>query len=183
MSTTAPTIPLGTGVRAITLVIQTNQNTTFPFQISGDSQIVYNRLSFFLNRLKLGSFNSNILFVTGGVYATGTATLSGVVANDTIVIGGVTLTAVASNPTSAQFLVGGSNSATATNLAAAINANTSLNPQVQATVASNVVTIACLIPGTIGNLVTLAQTGGHITIGANLTGGTNGTKGDISHGL
>jgi len=192
MSTTAPTIPLGTGVKVTTLVIQSNNTANAAYLLPvnsttastpGSNMRVLKGLWYFLGQLVKGVWKSNTLVIQGGVYATGTATCASVIATDTIVIGGVTLTAVDSAPTSAQFVRSTTNATTATNLAAAINALTTLNKVVQASASGAVVTIVSLIPGTIGNLITLSATGGTITVGAALTGGTDGSKGDISHGL
>lgn len=186
MSTTAPTIPLQAGIKPITLVVQSNNNDAqtklLPSAHPNNSRFLNSLIRFF-DVLSSGVWSSNINVVTGGVYATGTATLASVVNTDTIVIGGVTLTATSGTATATQFKVGASNTATAASLAAAINADTRMNKVVQATSVGAVVTIACIYPGTIGNLVTLSQTGGHITVGAALTGGTDGVLGNISHGL
>lgn len=192
MSTTAPTIPLGTGIKVMTLVIQSNNNANavdlLPVNSTTSSTPFGNmkflkRISWFLSDLVRGAWNSNIQVFQGGVYATGTATLATVIATNTLVIGGVTLTCVNSGATSVQFNKGTTDTGTATNLAAAINALTTINKVVQASSSGAVVTIVSLYPGTIGNLITLSAGGGTITVGAALTGGTDGTKGDISHGL
>lgn len=185
MSTTAPTIPLGTGIKVMTLVIQTNANfpATALLPIAGNSSVVLRRINEFTQDLVNGSWNSNIQVFQGGVYATVTATLASVIATNTIVIGGVTLTCVNSGATTVQFNKGTTDTGTATNLAAAINALTTINKVVQATSSGAVVTIVSLYPGTIGNLITTTATGGTITVAATLTGGTDGTKGVISHGL
>lgn len=185
MSTTAPTIPLGTGIKVMTLVVQSNNNSmaTTMLPITGNNSIIFNRIRQFFLDLTNGVWRSNVLVIQGGVYATGTATLASVIATNTLVIGGVTLTAVASGATSVQFNVGGTDTITATNLTAAINALTTINKVVQASSSGAVVTVVSLVPGTIGNLITLSAGGGTITVAAALTGGTDGTKGDISHGL
>ncbi len=192
MSTTAPTIPLGTGIKVMTLVIQTNNNAAATDLLPKNSTTssspfgnmrVLKGIGYFIADLVRGVWNSNTTVIQGGVYATGTATFVSVVATNTLVIGGVTITAVNSAPTSVQFLVGASNTATAANAVATINALTTLNKVVQASSALGVVTIVSLIPGTIGNLITLSSAGGTITVGSALTGGTDGTKGNISHGL
>lgn len=185
MSTTAPTIPPATGTKMVRIVIQTNSNfqtaTLLPFSRSGN--LILTRLGRFIAGIGLGTFKSNTEIMTGGTYATIDATLASVVATNTIVIGGITLTAVNSGATNVQFNVGGSNTITAANLATAINANTSLDQTVQATSSGAVVTISCKIPGTIGNLVTTTATGGTITVASVLAGGTDGSSGTVSHGL
>jgi hypothetical protein len=185
MSTTAPTIPLGTGVKVMTLVVQTNNNaaTTYLLPQSGTPFMSLNRIRKFFLDLVNGAWKSNVTVIQGGVYATGTAVCASVTSTNTLVIGGVTITAVASNPTSVQFVAAATDAGTAANIVTTINALTTLNKVVQATSSGATVTIASLVPGTIGNLITLSAGGGTITVGAALTGGTDGTKGNISHGL
>lgn len=187
MSTTSPTIPLGTGIKVMTLVVQSNNNNMsilVPGSTTNSNNSLWlNRLEQFFADLQRGVWRSNIQVINGGVYASGTATFASVVATNTLVIGGVTITAVNSGATSVQFNVGATDTITAANAVATINALTTLNKVVQASSSGAVITIVSLVPGTIGNLITLSQTGGTITVGSALTGGTDGTKGDISHGL
>ena len=114
----------------------------------------------------------------GGAYATLTS-------GDKVTIGGTDIACVTTGtPTSAQFLKVTNLYTTMTNLAAAINANTTLNKFVYATVAGNgtttgTVTVTCLVPGVIGNLVTTAVTvnSSGLTIGAaTLTTGAGGME-------
>ena len=186
MAITSPTIPLGTGIKVMTFVLQTNYNNganrLIPLS-SGNSNIILNEIADFMQDLVKGVWSSNIQVIQGGVYAKVTATLASVVATNTIVIGGVTLTCVNSGASSVQFNKGTTDTLTAVNLAAAINALTTINKVVGATSSGAVVTIYSLYPGTIGNLITTTATGGTITVAAAMTGGTDGTKGDISHGL
>lgn len=181
-----PTIPMGTGIKNIRVIVQTNAlyEQTKLLPIAGNSSTILKGFDDFFLELITGVYRSNVNVMTSGVYATGTATLASTIATNTIVIGGVTLTATNSaSPTSAQFTVGTTDTITAANLVKTINANASLNAVVGATSAAAVVTIFCLVPGTIGNLVTLSVTGGTITVGATLTGGTDGNVGTIVHGL
>jgi hypothetical protein len=85
---------------------------------------------------------------------------------DDITIGGTTLSVEASPSGEAQFDGGTTDAELATNLAAAINGNSTINKLVRATASSDVVTITCVYPGPIGNLVTLAETGNGFTLGA-----------------
>ncbi len=192
MSTTGPTIPLGTGIKVMTLVIQTNNNSAATDLLPKNSSTastpfgnmrVLKGIVFFIADLVRGVWRSNTTVIQGGVYATGTAVFASVIATNTLVIGGVTITAVNSGATSVQFNVGGTDTITAANAVTTINALTTLNKVVQASSSGATITIVSLIPGTIGNLITLSATGGTITVGAALTGGTDGTKGNISHGL
>lgn len=186
MSTTAPTIPLATGIKTMTIVVQTNNNAaaTYLLPTGGNGANMFlKRLSNFFMELVTGAWKSNITVIQGGVYASATATLNTVIATNTLVIGGVTLTCVNSGATSVQFNKGATDTLTAVNLAAAINALTTMNKRVGATSSGAVVTIYSLIPGTIGNLITTTAGGGTITVASTLTGGTDGSIGTISHGL
>lgn len=114
---------------------------------------------------------------TAAVRASGTGTLSSTIATDTFVINGVTFTCVAAGATGDQFNVGLSDTETATNLAAAINASTTakVSGYVRATSSGAVVTVTAIQSGNAGNMFTLAETGGTITLsGANLAGGAGG---------
>lgn len=122
---------------------------------------------------------ASVVFQVGMAKATGTLTLASVVATNSFVINGVTFTAVASGATGNQFNVGVSDTATAANAAAAVNASASAlvsgNAGVIATSALGVVTLTAKTAGVTGNAITLAG-GTNITAsGARLTGGSDGT--------
>lgn len=90
---------------------------------------------------------------TVNVTFTGTGT-----ANDTLSIGGQTMTLKASAASEDEVTIGGSAAATATNMIAAINANSKLKGLVLASSGgSAVVTLQLLVAGRIGRLVTLAK--------------------------
>jgi phage tail sheath gpL-like len=106
--------------------------------------------------------------------ASGTFTLTSVVATDAISINGVTFTAVASGATGNQFNVGASDTITAANLAAAINASVTalVAGYVTATSAATVVTVRSTDYGIFGNQTLIASADGTIVAsGARLTGG------------
>jgi len=109
-------------------------------------------------------------YVHTGV-ASATATLATVVADNTITIGGVTLTAKASPADQTQFAVGASNTECAAALAAAINAHTTLKHLVYASASAAVVTISAVVPGPVGNQIPVSRVGSPITLsGAALAG-------------
>lgn len=110
------------------------------------------------------------------VRASGTITLASVAANDTVVIGGVTLTAKASPSTEAQFSQAGTNTEDAASLAAVINAHSTLSRVVSATSAAAVVTVTCLVPGEIGNFIVMSQTGETMTLSAFASGAGGATE-------
>lgn len=111
------------------------------------------------------------------VAASGTLTLVSAVATDAITIGTVTMTAT-STPTLATHweIDGADDDADAASLAAAINANTTLNKIVVATVAANVVTITALQKGLVGNFIPMTSADATITASGTgfLEGGTGG---------
>lgn len=167
----------------LSIVSGRNTATLQRFQTAGGK---YERVRSILNfleslqtggELAAGSGSPPSIAVTvqdSEVRASGTLTLASVVATDTVTINGVTFTAVASGATGNQFNVGVSDTATATNLAAAINASvTSLvSGYVTASSSAAVVTVTSAFYGLAGNMTTLASAGGTITVsGARLTGG------------
>ena len=101
------------------------------------------------------------------VKATGTITLSSHVNTNTVTINGVVLTC-------GTDYSGADDTAKATSLAAAINANTTLDGMVVATSALGVVTLTALVPGELGNAVTLAISANGSVSAARMAGGTNG---------
>lgn len=112
---------------------------------------------------------------TNAVQASGTVTLSSHVATNTVTINGTVFTCVASGAVANQYNVG-TDTVTAANLAAAINASVTANIAglVTATSAAAVVTVTAVTPGLLGNLVTLAISANGSVSGANATGGTQG---------
>jgi len=99
------------------------------------------------------------------VKASGTLTLASVIATNTAIINGVTFTAVAAGATGNQFNVGGTDTITAANLAAAINASVTalVAGYVTATSAAAVVTVSSAFYGLAGNQTTIAGGGATVT--------------------
>jgi len=93
------------------------------------------------------------------VYATSTLTYTGVsVAGETLVIGGVTLTARAAPANEAEFLVGATLADAATNLRACINAHSQLKLLVVASGTAGAVVVTARLPGVSGNSIAVAET-------------------------
>lgn len=93
------------------------------------------------------------------VYATSTLTYTGVsIAGETLAIGGVTLTARAAPANEAEFLVGGTLAASATNLRACINAHSTLSQLVVASGTAGAVVVTARLPGVVGNGIAVAET-------------------------
>jgi hypothetical protein len=89
-----------------------------------------------------------------------TITASNLSAADTVTIGGTTFTAESSGAVGNQFNVGASALITGQNLAAAINAYSATSPNFVAVTTgttTGIVTVTCLLPGTIGNNVSVSK--------------------------
>jgi hypothetical protein len=114
--------------------------------------------------------------------ATGTITFTAAGSKgDSVTINGVAITLVTSGPTGNEILIGGSASATATNLQAFLAG--SADPALTVanyTVSGGAVAIVYSTPGAAGNVFTLAQSSTAITLsGATLTGGWKAVNYDI----
>lgn len=129
-----------------------------------------------------GSLDIQVNGGTTGVAASGTLTLSSVVTTNTCVVAGVTLTAETSPSGAAQYAVGLTDAATAANLAACINANSSLAGVVTATSSSAVVTVTAAALGAIGNQIPLVGSTNIVASAAKLTGGVNITPNTFTFG-
>ncbi len=108
------------------------------------------------------------------VRASGTFTLTTVVATNACSINGVSFTCVASGAGVNQFNVGASDTLTAVNLAAAINASATalVSGYVTAAAVGTVVTVSSTDYGIMGNQTLIASAAGTIVAsGAKLTGG------------
>lgn len=120
-----------------------------------------------------GRLTLTIQDASAGDRASATITVGTESADDTVVIGDVTLTWKASPSGESEVDIGGTSTISATNLAAAINAHTQLGGVVTATSAAAVVTVTAALPGRIGEQVTLVETGSSVTVSsARLTGVT-----------
>lgn len=121
----------------------------------------------------------NVSIKEGATQATGTFTLTSVIATDACSVNAVGFTCVASGATGNQFNVGADDDETADNLVAAINGSATalLSGYVVASKTSSaaspaVVTITSTNYGIYGNLVTLGSSDATIVVsGARLTGG------------
>lgn len=100
------------------------------------------------------------------VAASGTLTFSSITGANTFVIGSETFTCENSGASgNNQFNKGASDTAAAVNAVAKINAHPNLMQTVVASNVAGVITVTCIVPGLIGNYITL--TGGtHVTASA-----------------
>lgn len=119
-----------------------------------------------------------------GVAATGTLTLTGVgTANDTVTIGDDVYKLVAAPAAAYEVAIGASATASAANLAAAINganAGTPANPIVTATSAAAVLTLTARVPGAGANQVVTTETSSAASFAAaTLVGGVTPGAGGI----
>jgi phage tail sheath gpL-like len=111
------------------------------------------------------------------VAASGTLTVVSAIATDAITIGTITLVATSTPTTDLHFEIDGADDAAdAASLCAAINANPTLSKVVAATVAENVVTVAALQKGLVGNFIPMTSADATITASGSgfLAGGTGG---------
>lgn len=125
-----------------------------------------------------------MLTATSAVAAKGAVTLSSFAAADTVTVNGVVFTGIASGATGNQFNIGASDTLTAVNLAAVFNASASAKTKnvAAATSAAAVVTFTSLVPGEIGNLMTLAISA-HGSVSTAVAGGTQDAWGTSRKGL
>jgi len=139
----------------------------------------------FLSGLANGS-NSPVTIVedSGAVRASGTVTFSGIAAGDTVTINGRVYTGSDTPSGAQQFLTGTTDAASATSLAAKINADTSalVSGVVTASPSSAVTTITAVWPGAEGNGLTIAISAhGSVSGSGKLTSGAAGTTANLSH--
>lgn len=168
--------------------ITTNDNaaTVISKASAGGTNAALQALERWIGQAVNGSISVNIIAASTAVSATGSVTLSSFVATNTVTVNGTILTGSDTPSGAVQFATGVSDAASATALAACINAHTTLKKVVSAAVDSTTaskVNITCLVPGVIGNLCTLAISANGSVSGANLTGGSEDTNVTIAHGI
>lgn len=163
--------------------LRDNASLKQAFETPGGKHEITNRITNFLTSVQagnelaggVGSPPSIAISIQGnGTRASGTLTLTTVIAANNFGINGVAFTGVASGATANQFNIGVSDTLTAVNIAAAVNASVSALVQgyVTATSAANVVTISSVFYSVSGNQTLLSSASGTIVAsGAKLTGG------------
>ncbi len=163
--------------------------------LSKEMQI--SRLELLLNEMGMGAKIGSIdLTIDDGnaVTAVGAVTFSNFnTANDTFLINGVTMTAVASAATPQQWNVGASATAQAANFATAVAAanNALITGHITAVATTSIVNFSAAIAGVAGNAVTIAKgvdagtvmtaTGARLTTGAAAT--TSNVASQYKHGV
>jgi hypothetical protein len=153
--------------------------------VATDAREMLVRLAGHLEAIAAGvTLGANVVVRESPVRASGTVTFTDVpTANDTVTVNGVDFTAKASGATGNQFNIGGGAdaaakaAATATNLAAAINASTTAKVKdvVQASASAGVVTVTAKQAGLGGNVFTLTESADNCEVAA-IAGGTDGTR-------
>ena len=113
----------------------------------------------------------------GAVQASATITSTGsAVNNETMSLLNVTLTAKTSGAVAAsgEFNISATPATQAANIAAAINAVSTLSGKVTASSALGVVTVTAVVPGLIGNGLQISESLSNVTV-AQFSGGSDGT--------
>lgn len=142
------------------------------------------RLASYLEAIAGGPYAGSMSVAQGAVQAYGSLTIdSRPTADKVVIIANVTLTAKASGANgTTQFDTSATDSVTATNLAACINANTTLNKIVSAAADGDAVVVTAIVPGVVGNGLQLSTDATEITPVAAFANGSNGTLVTISNG-
>jgi hypothetical protein len=149
--------------------------------LAGDKHQAGINLGNYIHSLPAGVKSADLKANVGAVEATASITFTGAPSNNEIVtIGNVVFTAKTSGATGNQFNIGGTVTATATNLVNAINANTILNKFLLASSNVGVVTIRCTVPGLIGNALQLSEGLSNATA-VGFASGTDGTLHSYSY--
>ena len=127
----------------------------------GDAPTILRKISNFLGALAQGAYTSNLKMAYNCIASQATITITGNGTNgDTLVIAGKTITIVTSGalPASNQVNIGSSATNLATQIVGLINGTTTGSPNSWAGICSasnvsGVITLTCLIPGVIGNVL------------------------------
>jgi hypothetical protein len=106
------------------------------------------------------------------VAATNAVTFSAFVAADTVTVGGIVFTGRAAPASNVEFLIGATDTATASAFAAAINAHPTVKTMVSAVSNAAIVSLTSLLPGGAGNKITLAISAHGSVTAANFANGT-----------
>lgn len=107
------------------------------------------------------------------IAVSGSGTLAGGIAADTLTVNGTAITFVAVAPSGSQVLVAPTVAGTAANLLTFLSASVDSNiDKMTYTLALTLITVTAVVSGTAGNAYTLAKSSSHITIsGGTLSGG------------
>lgn len=156
---------------AATLAAKLGKDATYPG--SGIRALV-KVLEGMVGGVRSGKVTLAVDSTTNVTKASGTLTFGGQpAADETVRIGGTTLTYKVVPVGESQVAVGANQAAAEANLTAKINAHSALVGIVTAEDGAGVVTVRSVLPGKIGNAIAMSATGGTITAAAALTGGVS----------
>lgn len=182
-------------INRIILADDTNGIGITGFSGPADSATILRKVSDHAARASGGACASNLQIAVNPVAATATVTITGTGTNtDTLTVLGTVITMVTSGalPASNQINIGVSVTAVANQIVGLINGTTALSPnswagKCTATNVAGVITLACAIPGVIGNvLLATAKSSTAITITNDFglaIAGSEGTSKTFSLGL
>jgi hypothetical protein len=113
----------------------------------------------YLGAISGGQSSASLSFCVGAVQGQATITVSstGPTNGQTMTLLGVTFTAVTSGATGNQFNISATPATVAANMVAAFNGNASVASVAVASYVSGVVTIKAIVPGVIGNFLSVAN--------------------------
>lgn len=130
----------------------------------------------YLGGVASGAYSANMIASNGAVQAFATLTNSGQPgAGEQVILAGTTLSAVSGVPAANQFQIGANAAGTYDNLVTLINSTAAFTNVVTAARSGTVVTITSVVPGIIGNQITLSESLANCALG-------NVTSGKLSSG-
>jgi phage tail sheath gpL-like len=144
----------------------------------------FRRIGDFFQSIGIGTRSGNIVSMANGAQATGAVTFSSIAAADTVTVNGTVFTGTNGTPSGNQFKTGVTDTASATSLAAAVNASATaiVANNVSATSSGAIITFTAKEQGTMGNLMTLAISA-HGSVSTAVAGGTDGTVTALAKGI
>lgn len=181
-------------INRIVLTSDSNGVNTTGFS-NADAPTIFRKLGTLLESCAQGGHNANVRLAYNPVAATGTITVGATGTNgDTLTLLGIVITMKTSGASAAsnEINIGGSVTAVANQIVGLINGTTSGSPNswagmVSASNVAGVITITCLIPGVIGNvLLATSKSSTALTITHDIgltTAGTEGTAKSLTLGL
>jgi phage tail sheath gpL-like len=154
--------------------------------VTGYAPSVIERVGSYFSTVAGAIHTGRLSIVTTAVQATGTITLSSLANNDTITVNGVVYTAKTSGASGLnQFNLGASDTTAAANFVAKLNADTStsITDVVTATSALAVITFTSVVPGNVGNAITIAISAHGTASAARLASGAGDTPVVVYNGI
>lgn len=148
-------------------------DTESKLAVDSDSPLISTRrVADLLRRVASSCHSATVRVGTSMARATGTVTFTDAVTNgQTCSIANVTVTGATSGNGTTSFTLSATIATQAANLAALINANTTINKVLSATSAAGVVTVTSLVPGLVGDAIGFRNVNLSNTTFAGPTGG------------